>query len=68
MTLDQSLLNAHATDDITTLIQLYAQAADQTTDPEAAGFYLTQAYVYALEQGDNTTNALYRRLKATGRV
>lgn len=67
-TLDQALLDAHADDNAPALVQLYTQAADQAADAQAAGFYLTQAYVYALEHDDSTATSLFRRLKADGRV
>ncbi len=68
MTLEQALLDAHARHDAPALVGLYTQAADVTADNQAACFYLTQAYVYALEQGDPTATALYDRLSSQGRV
>ena len=51
MSLDAQLLAAHAAGDRDRLVLLYAQAAASTGDPDAAGFYLTHAYVFALEAG-----------------
>lgn len=50
--LDAALLEAHAKGNGTELAGLYAQAAAAHADePERAAFYLTHAYVFALEQG-----------------
>lgn len=65
--LDDQLLSAHARDDRPALVSLYTQAADQAHDPDAACFYLTQAYIFALEQGDSRATALHTRLMAEGR-
>jgi hypothetical protein len=51
-TLDAALLDAHARGDRAALIALYADAADAAMDPTARAFYLTHAYVFALEAGD----------------
>ncbi len=66
--LQDRLLAAHARDDRTALVGLYTQAADQAADIDAACFYLTHAYIFALELGDPASDALYRRLHAEGRV
>nr|WP_232204281.1 hypothetical protein [Roseobacter sp. CCS2] len=68
MMLHDRLLDAHACDDKTALIALYTEAADSTGDINAACFYLTHAYIFALELGDPASVPLYRRLKAQGRV
>jgi hypothetical protein len=65
--LDAALLAAHAAGDRAALIRLYAQAAEAADDGEAAGFYLTHAYVFALEAGAPEAAALHARLKAEGR-
>jgi len=65
--LDARLLAAHATDDRAMLIKLYAEAADTATDETATGFYLTHAYIFALEAGDPRAPALRARLVAMGR-
>ena len=66
-TLDADLLAAHAAEDARALVRLYTQAADEAEDEDAAGFYLTHAYVYALETGDTAALALRERLIAMGR-
>jgi len=66
--LQDRLLAAHARDDRAALVTLYTEAADVADHVDAACFYLTHAYIYALEKGDPATNTLYRRLKALGRV
>lgn len=65
--LDVALLEAHAADDRPRLVHLYTQAADQAHDVEAECFYLTQAYVFALQTGAPEADALHARLKAHGR-
>lgn len=68
MTLDQRLLQAHEADDRIALVGLYIEAADQTGDVDAACFYLTHAYVFALETGDARRGELHKRLAENGRV
>lgn len=65
--LDDMLLQAHARDDRPALVGLYAQAADTVNDLDAACFYLTHAYVFALELGDRRAADLHARLMAEGR-
>lgn len=65
--LEARLLAAHADDDRAALVTLYAEAADQAEDEDAAAFYLTHAYVYALELGAPRAGALRDRLIALGR-
>ena len=66
--LQERLLAAHARDDRRALVVLYTEAADKTDDLDAACFYLTHAYIFALEMGDAATQTLYQRLKVHGRV
>ncbi|MFT5066353.1 MAG: hypothetical protein ACJAXK_001212 [Yoonia sp.] len=66
--LDAQLLDAHSRHDQPALIKLYAQAADTAPDTDAACFYLTHAYIFALELGHPDTPALHARLAAHGRV
>ncbi|MEL6682483.1 MAG: hypothetical protein AAFQ09_07535 [Pseudomonadota bacterium] len=68
MTLDEALLDAHARDDRAQLVALYTKAADQAATTDATCFFLTQAYVFALETGDPATPVLFNRLKDYGRV
>lgn len=67
--LNAQLLAAHAAGDTPTLIRLYTAAADQAEqqDLDAACFYLTHAYVFALELGDAACPTLRARLVAHGR-
>ena len=67
--LDQALLAAHADHDIAELVRLYTVAADTAEaddDVEAANFYLTHAFVFALEGGAPEAAPLNRRLAARG--
>ncbi|WGW02703.1 hypothetical protein [Tropicibacter oceani] len=65
--LDDRLLAAHARDDRAALVGLYTQAADSASTLDAACFYLTHAYVFALELGDARARDLHARLVAEGR-
>ncbi|MCU4653532.1 hypothetical protein N8I71_11875 [Roseibacterium sp. SDUM158016] len=63
--LDAALLAAHARDDRAALIRLYAEASEAATGT-AAAFYMTHAYVFALEAGDPRSAMLRARLVALG--
>lgn len=67
--LDARLLAAHAAGDASALVRLYTAAADRVEpkDVDAACFYLTHAYVFALEKGDAACVDLRARLVAHGR-
>ncbi len=68
--LDAALLEAHGAGDEARLAALYAEAADLAEaagDLDAACFYLTHAYVYALATGAAAADALHARLMARGR-
>ena len=65
--LDAALIAAHEADDRPLLVQLYTRAADQAGDVDTECFFLTQAYVFALQTGDAGADELHRRLKANGR-
>ena len=65
--LDAQMIAAHEAADSPALIRLYTQAADETDDLTAACFYLTHAYVFALEAGAPEAKTLHARLKAHGR-
>ena len=68
--LDALLLKAHSEGDGLALVDLYAQAADlseQASNHEAMCFYLTHAYVFALETGAPQDELLHERLRAEGR-
>jgi hypothetical protein len=64
--LDNRLLAAHAVSDTGALIALYTEAAAAAAR-NAAGFYLTQAYIYALELDHSDAASLRARLVAMGR-
>ena len=68
--LDAALLAAHGQGDRTALVTLYIKAADGVVEAEAkAGaeaFFLTHAYVFALEAGDRRAAVLRARLVALG--
>ena len=72
--LDAAILAAHAgeggTGDGARLAALYTSAADMAEADgriDAACFFLTQAYVFALDHGDAAAPALHARLLAHGR-
>ena len=65
--LDQRLLAAHDADDHMALVSLYTQAADAATELEAICFYLTHAYIFALEQNHPDAPALHALLKVHDR-
>ena len=65
--LETRLLEAHGRSDHPALVALYTEAADKTNDSDAAGFYLTHAYVFALELGHSQATQLHARLKDAGR-
>ncbi len=64
--LDTRLLAAHEAYDRPALIGLYAEAAEQATSDIAHAFYMTQAYVCALETGSALASPLRERLVAMG--
>ena len=68
--LDQELLAAHARGDKQDLIRLFAQDADmkeEMQDIDAACFYLTHTYIFALDIGADGAQKIHARLKARGR-
>ncbi len=68
--LDQALLDAHERGDSAALIAIYTKAADQSEtlgDVDEACFFLTQAYVFALESGSIEASKLNMRLAGHGR-
>jgi len=66
--LHDDLLAAHAAGDGAALVTLYTQAADRAPDLDSACFFLTHAYVFALELGHRDTAALHDRLARHGRI
>lgn len=65
--LDNRLLAAHARGDRRALVALYSEAAEAAASEAARGFYLTHAYVFALDCGDPAARDLHERLKSMGR-
>jgi hypothetical protein len=65
--LDDRLLAAHENGDRAALVSLYTEAAEAATEDQARGFYLTHAYVFALDLGSNAAPGLRDRLIAMGR-
>ncbi len=68
--LDAALIKAHAADDREHLVSLYTKAADlaeASGDTDATCFYLTHAYVFALQAGDRRADNLHTRLVSYGR-
>ncbi len=66
-TLDAQLLAAHERGDHPALVRLYRQAAEISKDEDAAGFYYTHAYIFALETGHEDALHLHAQLKQMGR-
>ncbi|MEL7098320.1 MAG: hypothetical protein AAGM84_05770 [Pseudomonadota bacterium] len=67
MSLEARLLAAHAAQDADALIGVYTDAADAAPDVDTACFFLTHAYVFALEAGDMRAEDLRLRLAREGR-
>ena len=65
--LDDALIAAHEASDNLLLVRLYTQASQEAEHPDAAGFYLTHAYVFALEAGLASAPELRQRLIDMGR-
>ena len=66
-TLDERLVAAHAKRDLVALSALYAEAADAAGNLDAECFFLTQAYVCALDAGGAQAENLRARLVVHGR-
>ena len=69
--LERELLAAHESGDGSALIGLYAAAADKaeaSDDIDSAAFFLTHAWIFALERDDKRAGALRARLASWGRV
>ena len=69
-TLDADLLSAHERNDKSGLVALYKLAGEtreREGDIDAACFYYTHAYVFALETGDREAGLLLGRLVRYGR-
>ena len=69
--LDKRLLHAHERHDLPELVKLYslaAEKADREKDDTAACFYLTHAFVFALESGAPEALHLNESLAERGRA
>jgi len=70
-TVEKALLLAHEQNNYSDLVTYYSKAAtlmENQGDIDAACFYLTQAYVYAMECGSDQAQELHNRLAKHGRV
>jgi len=65
--LHAALLEAHRRGDAATLSRLYTDAADGAASEEEAGFFLTHAFVMALDAGRPEAKTLRARLVRMGR-
>lgn len=65
--LHSRMLAAHEGPDHAALIALYTEAADSANDLDASCFFLTHAYVFALEAGAPQARQLHGRLARYGR-
>lgn len=65
--LHERLLSAHADTNRNALVALYTEAAEAANDLDTACFFLTHAYIFALDAGDPRAPALHARLMAEGR-
>lgn len=64
--LNDALLKASARKDATALASLYEQAAASVTDLSERRFFLTHAYIHALEAGADSVPRLRRELVDLG--
>ena len=64
--LEDRLSRAHQRDDKTGLVGLYCEAANAAPNDAVQSFFLTHAYVFALEIADARTDTLRRQLIALG--
>lgn len=66
--LNAALLAAHAAQDHAQIVALYARAADTAATIDEEMFFLTHAYIFALEAGAAEAAELRERLRAAGRI
>ncbi|MEM9434103.1 MAG: hypothetical protein AAGA12_09285 [Pseudomonadota bacterium] len=66
--LENRLLAAHARHDKPELAKLYQEAAANTDDIGSQGFFLTQAYIFALDCGAPEASQLREKLSRMGRI
>lgn len=68
--LDRQLLAAHSANDMAELVRLYQQAGAMMiaqNDVDAGCFYLTHAYIFALEIGHSSAPNIHQVLIDHGR-
>ena len=65
--LNERLLAAYAAGDKRALVRCYEEASRRAPTEDARSFFLTQAYVYALEIDHPDTAALLHQLRDLGR-
>lgn len=65
--LNERLLAAHAAGDKQALVRCYAEASHNAPTEDARSFFLTHAYVYALEIDHPDAAALLQQLRDLGR-
>lgn len=68
MNLNADILAAHAAQDKVALVGLYAQASERVTNQSECAFFLTQAYIFALDAGDKRAKGFAKRLSDLGRL
>ncbi len=66
--LDRRLRAAHGRGDGRALARLYEEAAVAAPTEDEAAFYLTHAYIWALDTGHPNAPALRARLTALNRI
>ncbi len=66
--LDARMRAAHEVGDGPALVALYQEAAETAQSDMACGFFLTHAFVHALESGDARADDLKARLRGMGRI
>lgn len=67
VSLDQALLEAHERSDKPALVSLYSRAADEAQTDDAKYFYMTHAYIFALDIGHPDAQNLRKKLSSAGR-
>ncbi len=66
--LEDQILSAHDRHDHASLVTLYFAAADRCSDIDEECFFLTYAYIYALELNHSALPDLHDRLSKHGRI
>jgi len=68
--LQEKLLRAHNENDLAQLVTLYQQIFDiyAEDNPDAAYFYLSNAYVFALDCNHHNADAIANSLRSAGRL